>query len=131
MSVLVLTNRGTGGTPTIALRGPERALLDRVAGLEIVVRGTLTTERDVQAAPRGAPVFEVRQFEVRASEGVTAIDGIVQAKDGVYSLLTPSGQRVSAPNLPAELRKQVGARVFIVGPLQQAASAYGVIAPKP
>lgn len=131
MSVLVLITRGSGGTQTIALRGPERALLERVTGLEVVVRGTLTTERDVQAAPRGAPIFEVRAFEVRASEGIVAVDGVVNVKDGTYWLLMPTGQRVNTPNLPAELRNQVGARVFVVGPLQQAASAYGVIAPKP
>lgn len=130
VSVLVLKTGGNNGTMTFALRGSQRALLERVTGLEIVVTGTLTAERDMQAAPRGAPVFDVRQFEVRASDGVAAVDGVVNVQDGKYSLVTPSGQRLNAPHLPAELRNQVGARVFLVGPLQQTATAYGIISPK-
>jgi len=133
VSVLVLmvnASADANATP-YALRGTQRALLERVTGLELVVRGTQTTERDMQAAPRGAAVFRVQEFEVRASEGVAAVDGVVSVQDGAYALVTQSGRRVSTPQLPAELRNQIGARVFLTGALQQPPSAYGIISARP
>lgn len=113
----------------LALGGDAARALHAVAGLEVMVRGRLTTERVATAAPGGAPLFRASAFVVRAADGVAVHDGVVASRDGAYLLrLTEGGER-PAPHLPAPLRAQVGARVYLAGPLDRAPQAYGVVAP--
>ena len=128
LSVLVLTSGSGANTSVIALAGPSLQQLERVSGLEVSVAGVLTAERNMTASPRGAPVFEVRHFFVRAADGQPAVDGVLTSQNGAYYLLSANGVRHDVPNLPAALRAQVGARIFLVGPLDRAPSAFGIIA---
>lgn len=112
----------------IVLRGASMSLLRRVVGLEVVVDGRESGERDVAADPRGARVFEVDRFLVRAADGIAAHDGIVTVEGGQYSLALPDGRVLPLPNIPGELRTMPGARVFLAGPLDRAPAAYGIIA---
>lgn len=111
----------------IVLRGASLSLLRRVVGLEVVVDGRESGERDVAADPRGARVFEVDRFLVRAAEGIEAHDGMVTVEGGRYSLALLDGRVLPLPNIPEELRTKPGARVFLAGPLDRAPAAYGII----
>jgi hypothetical protein len=111
----------------VVLRGASMPLLRRVVGLEIVAEGRESGERDVAADPRGARVFEVDRFFVRAADGIAAHDGIVTVEGGKYSLALPDGRMLPLPNIPGELRTKPGARVFLAGPLDRAPAAYGII----
>ncbi|MEO7363188.1 MAG: hypothetical protein ABI120_22840 [Gemmatimonadaceae bacterium] len=127
LSVLVLTS-GTGANTRVwALAGPSLPQLERAAGLEISVAGELTTERNMLASPRGAPVFQVRHFFVRAADGQPAVDGVLNSQNGTFFLIAANGVRHDVPNLPAALRAQIGARIFLVGPLDRAPSGFGVL----
>lgn len=130
VSVLVLTVAKNGKRETYALRGDGRALLERVSGLEVVVRGSQKSELDMMAAPRGAPVFEVTNFAVRAADGVAAVDGVLSEQGGKYQITTGDGVRLDIASLPSQLRSQMGARVFLIGSLREIPTAYGVISPR-
>lgn len=130
VSVMVLTVSKDGKRETHALRGDARTLLERVSGLEVVVRGSAKSELDMMAAPRGAPVFEVTDFAVRAADGVAAVDGVLSEHGGKYVITTSDGVQHEIRSLPSQLRSQMGARVFLVGSLREIPSAYGVITPR-
>jgi hypothetical protein len=115
--------------PTLAIaEGPQRELLRGLAGVEVMLSGTLTDEKDMTARPGGAPVFRVDSFEVRAVEGLAAHDGVLETSDGVMNLRLASGERLAVRYLPSSLRGLHGARVYLVGPLDRAPAAYGIIA---
>lgn len=130
VSVLVLTVSINGKRETHALRGDARVLLERVSGLEVVVRGSAKSELDMMAAARGAPVFEVTNFAVRAADGVPAVDGVLSEQGGKYVITTGDGVQHEVRSLPSQLRPQMGARVFLVGSLRETPAAYGVITPR-
>lgn len=96
----------------------ERALLERLAGLEVMVAG--------EVEPSGR--FRVARAAVRAADGVPAVDGVL-ARDGEgYALVTADGRRLAVGRLPEALRSRVGARVWLAGPLDRP-EAFGVITP--
>jgi hypothetical protein len=109
-----------GGARAVTLDG-DRALLDRLSGLEVVVWGT----------PRRPGVFRVDRFAVRASGGVPVRDGVLQREGGSWVLVEHDGRRTPLANLPAELRALPGARVWLAGPATAPPQSYGVIAPPP
>ncbi|MBC8088370.1 MAG: hypothetical protein H7Z40_13965 [Phycisphaerae bacterium] len=131
VSVLVLQSVANNVRSSYALHGDQRSLLANVVGLEVVVRGRLTASRDMQAAPRGAMVFQVQQFEVRAADGIPTVDGVITIENGSYFIVTQSGDKLSIPHLPAELHSKPGTRVFLAGSLLQAPSAYGIVTTRP
>lgn len=110
-----------------ALRSDSLALLTAAEGLEVVVRGQRMTERAMDVAPGGAAVFRVREFQVRAADGVEAHDGILRNDNGAFQLETRDGARHTIIDCPAALRTAVGARVFLVGPLTRAPQAFGIL----
>ncbi|MEO7362336.1 MAG: hypothetical protein ABI120_18540 [Gemmatimonadaceae bacterium] len=124
VSVLVLESR-LGAVHS--LRGTLLEALGRADGLEVMVRGTRTDQLDRSASPRGALIFEVKQFFVRGADGQIAIDGILNERDGTYFLISSSGERNAVPFLPQGLRGKVGSWVFLVGPLGQTPNAYGIL----
>ena len=130
VSVLVLTSGSDANANVVALAGPSLLTLERAAGLEVSIAGLLTAERNMMASPRGAPVFEVRHFIVRAADGQPAVDGVLNSQNGEYFLISANGVRHNTPNLPAALRAQIGARIFLVGPLDRAPAAFGILAEK-
>jgi hypothetical protein len=110
------------------LRGREIALLRRVVGLDVMVEGRNTGERDATASPRGAAVFNVERFQVRGADGIAAHDGIVRVEGDLYWLSLQDGRKLAVRNLPAALRALPGARVFLAGPLDHPPASYGIIA---
>lgn len=127
MSVVVLMSGSGASQSVLALSGAQLPALQRAEGLEIAVAGVLTNKRNVAASPRGAPVFNVRHFFVRAADGQPAVDGVVTTENGAYFLVAANGVRHNTPYLPNELRAKVGARVFLVGPLDRTPAGFGVL----
>jgi hypothetical protein len=113
----VPTIRPREGGRALTLTGPDTAMLKRVAGLEVVVRGTPGTKGD----------YRVSSFVVRAANDAPATDGVVTRDGNALLLVTSEGGRVTLGNPPAELRDLVGARVWISGPLDTGPNTYGVI----
>lgn len=110
------------GRRAVALLG-ERATLERVRGLEVVVRG----ERQAGGGLPGGDAFRVESFAVRASGGVPAWDGILVREGERYLLATGDGRRLPLEHVPAELRGRVGARVWISGVPGRFPDAFGII----
>jgi hypothetical protein len=105
----------SGGT-NIALSGMATGGLNRLVGTEVMVRGVKVTPRDIV----------VSDYLVRASGGVPAYDGILEA-DGSLRLTDGSGVR-RLPALPPALRGLTGARVWVAYRAGNTkAEAYGVI----
>jgi hypothetical protein len=105
-----------GGMRAVTLDG-ERPLLDRLAGLEVAVRGSLVR----------AGVFRVERIAVRASGGVAAVDGVLARAGAGWVLATEDGRRLPVPHLPEALRAKAGARVWLAGPLDRPPDSSGVI----
>jgi hypothetical protein len=120
---------GEASSP-LALSGAPATELAAAEGLEVMVEGRRTAERDLLVAPGGAAVFQVQRFAVRASDGVEARDGVLREIDGAWYLETAPGVRQPIVGLPAALRGQAGARVFLVGTSAQAPQAFGVLRPR-
>ncbi|HET7461625.1 MAG TPA: hypothetical protein VFJ82_10260 [Longimicrobium sp.] len=104
---------------TVRLEG-ERPLLRRVAGLEVMLRG-------VGGAAAGSP-FGVREVNVRASNGVPAVDGVLDRRNGGYVLVTRDGRALPVAHLPDALRGMIGGRIWLAGPLDQPPVSFGVLA---
>jgi hypothetical protein len=96
----------------------DRALLERLAGLEVAVEGD---------AVAGAP-FRVARVRVRAVEGVAAVDGVLARDGGRDVLVMDDGTRRGIARLPQALRGRTGARVWLAGPLDGDIDSFGVIA---
>lgn len=105
------------GDTVYTLRTTEQEPLRRVSGLEVVVRGR-------HAGPR---VFDVANFAVRASNGVPAVDGILDVENGIFFLRLADGSRANIAITPVPLRGEIGSRVYLVGPLTGAVTGFGVI----
>jgi len=105
-----------GGRRAVTLLG-DRPLLDRLSGLEATVWGTADASGMVR----------VDRFEVRASGGIPATDGVLERRGAGWVLVTHDGRAHPIPVLPEDLRHKAGARVWIAGPLGQPQS-FGIIA---
>ena len=127
-AVLVLAPRkGDAVVP----RGAELAQLRALIGLEVTIAGRMTDDCVTEGGPRGARVFEMTQFAVRAMNGAGAIDGMLVREGASWMLATSDGRRQPIPILPGALAQQEGARVWFVGTLDGNISAYGVIKAAP
>jgi hypothetical protein len=104
-----------GGTPVV-LEG-DRRVLDRLAGLEVAVRG----ERVAGGRLR------VTRTEVRAANGIPAVDGVLARDAGRDVLLLRDGSRRAIARLPEALRGRTGARVWLAGPLDGDIDSFGII----
>lgn len=112
--------------PPVALRGEVLPVLRQASGLEVMVRGQRTAARDVGASPAGVPVFAVTDFVVRAADGVTAEDGVLERRGTGYVLRQRDNTVRDIGTLPLALRDAVGARIYLVGSLS-APSSWGVL----
>jgi hypothetical protein len=112
--------RMDGGARAVTLLG-ERAVLERLAGIEVAVWGAL--ERP--------GVFRVERVEVRAADGVPAVDGVLARQGAGWVLVTHDGRRLPVARLPASLVGMEGARVWLAGPLDRDPDSSGVIADPP
>jgi hypothetical protein len=95
----------------------DRAVLERLSGLEVAFRGE---------ARAGAP-FRVTRTEVRAANGVPAVDGVLARDNGRDVLLLRDGSRHVVARLPEALRGRTGSRVWLAGPLDGNLDSFGII----
>ncbi len=100
----------------VALSGMATTELQRLEGLEVVARG-------VRVSPS---YLVVNSFEVRASDGVPVIDGILSNDGGRWSVRLADGTRRSVARVPLALQPYAGARVWI-GEGNAALSRHGLI----
>lgn len=114
------------GRRAVELRGPL-ALLERVEGLEVVVRGVAEPGGRLP----GGSSFRVDDFAVRASGGVPAEDGTLVREGERYLLATHDRRRIPLEHVPAALRGRAGARVWISGTPGRFPDAFGIIAERP
>lgn len=110
-------------------RGDDVPQLRTLTGIEVTIAGALTDDCVSEGGPRGARVFAVTQFAVRAMNGVAAVDGTLQQEGELWVLATSDGRHVPIVGLPTALENQAGARVYLVGPLDRPPQAYGIIKP--
>ena len=122
---LALIPNGGGGN--IALAGPIMAALKRANGAEIWVSGKITSG---PGRPLAARRMEVERFVVRTVDGVRVTDGILMADGETLFLVASDGTRHRLVTPPSALRSQVGARVWIAGPIDQEPNTFGIIQPK-
>jgi len=95
------------------------ALLTRVTGADVMIRGVRVTTRDMV----------VSDFVVRSVDGVPALDGRLEGGAGAWSLVqTEGGTRVPLSTIPVGLRGREGSRVWIThAPGRSVAESYGII----
>ncbi|MFN2397789.1 MAG: hypothetical protein ABR543_03985 [Gemmatimonadaceae bacterium] len=113
----MVTLRTTSGSPVLTLTGPQAALISRVSGAEIWVRGTREDARR----------FQVSAFGVRSVDGVPAADGVLMKHGDSYMLQTSDGKHLTIARLPAALTDKVGARIWLSGQLDRDPNGFGVI----
>jgi hypothetical protein len=102
------------GRPALTLVGP--ASLRRLAGLRVRVIGDRSGTR-----------LTVRRFTVLAANNVAATDGMLASDGDAVILVTPDGARHRLVSPPPLFRSNIGHRVWVSGPLDQAPVAYGLI----
>ena len=109
--------RTVNSTELLSAHAADSAALSRMGGVEVSLVG-LRTDR----------TFNVRSFRAVRVAGAPVVDGILRS-DGDRIVLETSSGRLSLGNPPAQLRKLVGARVWIGGPLDTGPNTFGVITP--
>jgi hypothetical protein len=109
--------RSVNSTEVLTAQAADSAALTRMGGVEVSVVG-LRTEK----------AFYVRSFTAVRVAGAPVVDGIIRG-DGDRIMIETSTGRTALGNPPAELRKLVGARVWIGGPLDTGPNTFGIIAP--
>jgi hypothetical protein len=130
-TLLLIPATGAADGKAVAIVGANVDVLQRLTGLEIEVQGERVPDRVLPGAAPGTMVLDVRAFAVRAANGVVAYDGIVGVQDGRFYLQLADGERLTVAAMPPALRDRVGARVFLVGPLDRAPIGYGIISDRP
>lgn len=97
----------------VALLGPLRGELARLAGIEIAVVGNET------ANPLGGSgiAIEVLEYDVESVNGAPAFLGVLEMRDGELWLDRDRSFKLTA--VPAHLEGLAGATVWIAGPLDR------------
>ncbi|MBA3889426.1 MAG: hypothetical protein H0X64_02750 [Gemmatimonadaceae bacterium] len=109
----IVVRPASGGAVTIT--GPLAREIARAAGADLWVSGV-----------RGQPGLEARAYAVRSVDGEPAVDGVLARDGDRIVLVTPAGRRTITQPLQA-LRGMIGARVWLVGPLDGTIASYGVL----
>jgi hypothetical protein len=105
------------GRRAVQLTGPQAALVGRVSGTDVSVRGHFT----------GTNTFEVASFVVRAVDGTPVRDGVLGRDGERYHLVLADGSRQVVLEPPARLREHVGDRVWVSGTAENPVVTFGVI----
>jgi hypothetical protein len=111
---------------TCAVHAAPRVLSASVAGLEVTLWGALTNSAPPML-PGATCAISATRYAVRAADGVPTVDGVLRADGARFWIEFASGERRALRDVPAVLRRRVGARIFWAGPLDRAPSAYGVL----
>lgn len=110
--------RPAGGR-SVTILGSLAKEIGMAAGAEVWVSGHRT--------PEG---LHAMRYAVRSVDGEPAVDGVLAAEDGGLVLVTAGGRhRIVRP--PQALRGMVGARVWLVGPIEGGITSYGVLREAP
>lgn len=126
----------TGGAPeplttlvtedrSVVLRGDLLSELSRLDGATVRVAGSLEGEGPGDA-------LHVRDYELLEIDGQTPRVGVLIMGERGVALETDSGERLPLVGAPAALGDRLGARVWVVGPLQDGSlllQSYGVLRP--
>lgn len=116
----VTLQREDGGATT--LLGDLEPELRRLSGATVAVHGTHTAH-----PPRGG--FDVRRYEILLIDGQRPRVGTLLVRDG-DALLASESDTVQLAALPAALRTQNGAKVWLLGPVTGQTlhiQSYGII----
>jgi hypothetical protein len=116
LTSLVLRSTARGA---IALIADDSVALGAARGLEVVITAA--------PPPRGGNTWRVHRFEVRAADGIAAMDGQLEREQSRWRLRRADGTLVPLPVVPASVAALVGARIYWVGPTDRAPVAYGVL----
>jgi hypothetical protein len=111
--------RTDSGVLSLIAQSNDSAALARLGGLELSVRGT--------REPSG---FRVSSFTVLRAGDRAVTDGVL-VQDGASIALQTSAGKLTLGNPPDALRRMIGARVWVAGPLDAGPNSYGVIVPRP
>ena len=107
------------GGASHSLAGPELSSLRRVAGLEVVLRGSSSSGGELV----------VRDFTVVSADGQPALDGMLEHEGSTLHLRT-ADRRIPLANPPHDFHALVGARVWLTGDPGRGPHTFGVITPK-
>lgn len=107
---------GNSATPLSAATS-DSAALSRIGGVEVLVIGRQTPNS-----------FRVEHFIALNAAGSPVVDGVLRNDSGRLVLQTTRGT-ILLGNPPSILRRMIGARVWIGGPLDTGPNTYGVIVP--
>jgi hypothetical protein len=111
--------RSVVGVEVLSAHSADSAALSRMGGVEVSLLGLRTDN-----------AFYVRSFTAVKVAGAPVVDGILRSEGDRLTLETVEG-RMPLGNPPAQLKKLVGARVWIGGPLDTGPNNFGIIAPAP
>lgn len=103
------------GSRDVTITGPLAAEIRRAAGADVWISGTRTGEE-----------ISATRYVVRAVDGDAVADGTLALEGGRVVLVTPGARRPLA-RPPQALRGMIGARVWLVGPLDGTIASYGVL----
>lgn len=120
-SINLLPTSANGETYGLPIKLAAPPAMRSVNGLLVRIVGTQASDR------RWPGMVKVLSFAVVAVKGQTAVDGMLADDAGALYLVTADGRWHALAQPPAALRTHIGARVWIVGPLDHAPVAYGVI----
>ena len=110
--------RPAGGR-SVTILGSLAPEIGRAAGAEVWVSGHRTAEG-----------LHAMRYAVRSVDGEPAVDGVLASEDGGLVLVTTGGRRrIVRP--PQALRGMIGARVWLVGPIEGGITSYGVLREAP
>ncbi|MDQ8160764.1 MAG: hypothetical protein P3C12_15270 [Gemmatimonadota bacterium] len=114
----------TGAGVSWMVVGADEPVLRAASGLEVVLFGRIGAP-DVD--PPATRQFTAQRMVVRAADGISAQDGILEREGARYVLRLADDRRVALPAIPEALRGRLGARIWWAGPTDRAPSAYGVL----
>ena len=116
--IVLLSTDASGNTIVpLAAGAADSAALSRMGGIQVVAAGTRTGSG-----------LRVDHFRATRVAGAPVVDGIIREAGSRLVLETAQGH-IALGNPPAPLRKMIGARVWIGGPLDTGPNTYGIIAP--
>lgn len=119
-----LTLQWEGGS--VVLRGDLSDELRRLAGATVRVTGTPTEQGPDRA-------LRVVNYEILEIDGARPSVGVLMREEDGMHLHDESGRMFPLAGAPASMQRRVGAKVWIVGPLEDGAlrvRSYGVIRPE-
>ncbi|UCF18224.1 MAG: hypothetical protein JSU87_09680 [Gemmatimonadota bacterium] len=105
------------GMAAVEVRGEWRSELIRLEGARVEVGGT----------PAAPGHFEAQRYKILEIAGYEPVVGILESAADRLTVRTPAGDAVAVGEAPADLRAQVGAKVWVILDENGAVQGYGVL----